>query len=318
MQKPVNPARLAAETRLKRRSEKRSDAAYIDAALGRADAKVLALFDLRFPIVPSADGTAAPLNWLSPHEVEAIAKPHEFVFLGEEEDGAPVFTCNLEPAQTAHAAAALETMKPLVDLRSLAMQGVLSEDELQVAVQARAIMAWHAVNRCCARCGGQIHSRDGGWRRHCRACGIDAFPRTDPAVIMLITSGGRCLLALHTRTPAANFYSTLAGYVEPGDDIEHAVRREVKEETGVEVGEVHYVASQPWPFPHSLMIGCWGEALSEELTLDAAEIVDARWFTREEAASMLAGRHPEGLEVPPSISIAHALIQGFVDGTLGG
>ena len=105
MQKPVNPARLAAETRLKRRSEKRSDAAYIDAALGRADAKVLALFDLRFPIVPSADGTAAPLHWLSPHEVEAIAKPHEFVFLGEEEDGAPVFTCNLEPDETAHATA---------------------------------------------------------------------------------------------------------------------------------------------------------------------------------------------------------------------
>jgi NAD+ diphosphatase len=112
--------------------------------------------------------------------------------------------------------------------------------------------------------------------------------------------------------------STLAGYVEPGDDIEHAVRREVKEETGVDVGEVRYLGSQPWPFPHSLMIGCWGEALGGALTIDHAELADARWFSREEVASMLAGRHPEGLEVPPALSIAHALIQSFMDGPVDG
>ena len=174
-----------------------------------------------------------------------------------------------------------------MDLRSLAVQGVLSEMELLIASQARALLAWHSVNRCCTRCGGLVRPHDAGWRRHCGACGLDAYPRMDPAVIMLITHGGRCLLGHEHRFPE-KLYSTLAGYVEPGDDIEHAVRREIKEEAGIEVGTVRYIASQPWPFPHSLMIGCWGEALSGELTLNTSEIADARWFSREEAASMLA------------------------------
>ncbi|MGC1586924.1 MAG: NAD(+) diphosphatase [Rhodomicrobium sp.] len=316
MHKPLVPPKLTAQTGLDRRSGKRTDAAYIGEARANPDAKVLALFDLRVPIVSSADRAEAQLHWLSFHKVQAIAKPSEFVFLGEEESGVPVFTCNFQPIQTVNAAAALEEMKPLVDLRSLAVQGVLSEAELLIASQARALLAWHAVNRCCTRCGGHVRSHDGGWRRHCGACSLDAYPRMDPAVIMLITRGDRCLMGREHRFPE-KLYSTLAGYIEPGDDIEHAVRREIEEETGINVGQVRYVGSQPWPFPHSLMIGCWGEALSEELVLDTAEIADARWFTREEAASMLAKSHPDGLEVPPAISIAHTLIQGFVDGALG-
>ncbi len=317
MHKPVIPPKLTAQTGLERRSDKRTDAAYIGEARANPDAKVLVLVDLRVPIVSSADRAKAQLHWLSFHKVQAIAKPSEFVFLGEEETGTPVFACNFQPFQTVNAAAALEVMKPLVDLRSLAVQGVLSEAELLIASQARAIMAWHAVNRCCTRCGGHVRSHDGGWRRHCGACGLDAYPRMDPAVIMLITRGDRCLMG-HEHRFHEKLYSTLAGYIEPGDDIEHAVRREIREETGINVGRVRYVGSQPWPFPHSLMIGCWGEALNEELTLCKAEIADARWFSREEAASMLANSHPEGLEVPPAISIAHTLIQSFVDGNLGG
>ncbi|MGO8952223.1 MAG: NAD(+) diphosphatase [Rhodomicrobium sp.] len=317
MQNSITPSKLTAETGLKRHGEKRTDANFIAAARANPNAKVLALFDLRVPIVPSDDRGTARLRWLSFHEVQAIAKPGEFVYLGEAQTGAPVFTCNFQPLQTIYAATALEGMKPLVDLRSLAMQGVLSEAELLIASRARAIMAWHAVNRCCTRCGGQVRSHDGGWRRHCGACSLDAYPRMDPAVIMLVTHGDRCLLGHEHRFPG-KLYSTLAGYIEPGDDIEHAVRREIKEETGIDVGQVRYIASQPWPFPHSLMMGCWGEALSEELSLDKTELADARWVTREEAASMLENRHPEGLEVPPPISIAHSLIKGFVDGTLGG
>jgi NAD+ diphosphatase len=112
-------------------------------------------------------------------------------------------------------------------------------------------------------------------------------------------------------------YSTLAGFIEAGDDIENAVRREIKEEVGIDVGDVRYVASQPWPFPHSLMIGCWGEALSDAIALDKTEIADARWFSREAAAAMLASARPDGLFVPPPISMAHTLIRGFVDGALG-
>ena len=214
------------------------------------------------------------------------------------------------------ASTALEALKPLVDLRSLALQGVLCEAELLIAAQARALLGWHALNRCCVRCGSLVRATEGGWRRSCPACGLDTYPRTDPAVIMCITHNGRCLLGHESRFPE-KMYSTLAGFVEAGDDIEHAVRREIKEEADIDVGEVRYVASQPWPFPHSLMIGCWGEALTDAIELDKTEIADARWFSREEAAAMLALAHPDGLFVPPAISMAHTLIRSFVDGALG-
>ena len=133
----------------------------------------------------------------------------------ERTKAAAVFACNLQPFQTAHASAAVEALKPLVDVRSLALQGMLSEAELLIAAQARALLGWHALNRCCIRCGARLHAADGGWRRVCPACGLDAYPRTDPAVIMLITHGGRCLLGHEHRFPE-KMYSTLAGFVEPG------------------------------------------------------------------------------------------------------
>lgn len=312
----TRPPILAAQKGLNRRGEKRADSKFVDAALTNPNARVLALFDLKVPIVPLAEGFTARIRWLSVQEAEAIAAPLDFVFLGEDETGAPVFACNFLPVQTAQAEATLEEMKPLVDLRSLALQGVLGEAELLAASQERALMGWISINRCCTRCGGLVRSADAGWRRHCGACGLDAHPRMDPAVIMLVSRGERCLLGSSPRFPE-KLYSTLAGFVEPGDDIEHAVRREIKEEAGIDVGEVRYVGSQPWPFPHSLMIGCWGEALSEELSIDSGEIADARWFSREEVASMLANRHPGGLIVPPRISMAHTLIRGFVDGAIG-
>jgi NAD+ diphosphatase len=317
MDRPLIFPTLGTQTALERRSGKRADAGYIAAARANAHAKVLALFALRVPIVPSPDPAQAGLRWLSFGEVQAIGNPGELVFLGEDETQAPVFTCNFEASGADPAEAAFEEMKPLVDLRSLARQGVLSETELLIASQARALLAWHGISRFCSRCGGRVRAEDAGWRLHCEACGLDTYPRMDPAAIMLITHGGRCLMGREHRFPE-KLYSALAGYVEPGDDIEHAVRREVKEETGIDVGQVRYLASQPWPFPHSLMIACWGEALNEEFTINAAEIADARWFSREEAASMLANCHPEGLEVPPAISIAHTLVRAFVDGNLGG
>lgn len=316
MQKLLRPPILSAQTGLNRRGEKRGDTKFVAAALKDGNTRVLALVDLKIPIVSSADRTKACIRWLSLAEAEAMAEPPEYVFLGEQESGAPVFACNFPPNLIAGHEENLERWKPLVDLRSLAVQAVLSETELLVAAQARAILGWHANHRCCGRCGAATAVADAGWRRKCTACGLDTYPRTDPAVIMLITRGERCLLGHEHRFPD-KFYSTLAGYVEAGDDIEHAVRREVKEETGIEVGEVRYVASQPWPFPHSLMIGCWGEGLTETIVIDKAEIADARWVSREEAAAMLANRHPEQLFVPPSISMAHTLISAFADGVLG-
>jgi NAD+ diphosphatase len=128
---------------------------------------------------------------------------------------------------------------------------------------------------------------------------------------MLITDGTRCLLA-HEHRYADKMYSALAGYIEPGEDVEHAVRREVLEETSIRVGEVKYHSSQPWPFPHSLMIGCIGRAETTEIAIDSGEIAEARWFTRDDARAMLERRHPEGLHVPGKQAIANALITSFV------
>ena len=313
---PIALPKLAAQTRLNRLGGKRGDAAYIEARSAAADTKVLALIDLKVPIVPAADGSRARMHWLSMAEAQALAEPEVFVFLGEDAEGAAVFACNMEPDRCARSRDEVEALTPVVDLRSLAVQGCLSEDELLIAAQARAILEWHSHTRCCARCGGSVHAAEGGWRRTCPACGLAAFPRTDPAVIMLITHAGRCLLGREHRFPE-KMYSTLAGFIEPGDDIENAVRREIKEEAGIDVGVVRYVASQPWPFPHSLMIGCWGEALNDAIEIDKTEIADARWFTREEAEAMLGQAHPDGLFAPPSISMAHTLIRGFVEGSFG-
>ena len=138
------------------------------------------------------------------------------------------------------------------------------------------------------------------------------FPRTDPVVIMLAIDGERCLLGRSGRF-AANSWSCLAGFVEPGETIEEAVRREVREEAGVVVGNVKYFRSQPWPFPSSLMIGCHARAISREITVDRNELEDARWFSRAEVAAMLVGRHPHGLTTPPPVAIAHHLIRAWVE-----
>ena len=177
--------------------------------------------------------------------------------------------------------------------------------------QARALAQWHENARCCGHCGGTTLVKDGGWRRKCWACGLEWFPRTDPVVIMLITDGERCLLA-HEHRYGNKMYSTLAGFIEPGEDIEHAVRREVLEETNIQVGEVKYHSSQPWPFPHSLMLGCIGRALTTDITIDAGEIAEARWFSKADVRAMLERRHPEELTVPGKHAIANALITTFV------
>ena len=149
---------------------------------------------------------------------------------------------------------------------------------------------------------------EAGYRRDCASCGGEHFPRTDPAVIMLVMTDDKCLLGSTGRF-AEGMYSTLAGFVEPGETFENAVRREVKEESGVEIGHVEYKFSQPWPFPANIMIGCFAEALTTKITFDTDELIDCRWFSKEEVQLMSTNQHPENLFVPPNISIASALIQ---------
>ncbi len=146
----------------------------------------------------------------------------------------------------------------------------------------------------------------------CTSCGAELFPRTDPVVIMLAVTPDRCVLG---RSPhfAPHMYSALAGFVEPGETIENAVRREIGEESGLGIGRVVYHASQPWPFPHSLMIGCFGEAITEEISFDGNELEDCRWFFRDEVRSIIAGDHPDGIRIPPAGAIAAHLIKAWAE-----
>ena len=199
-----------------------------------------------------------------------------------------------------------------IDLRSLAIQGVLDPRDLAALAQARSYLHWHAVNRFCGRCGGELTMLRGGVARGCAVCDIETFPRLDPVVIMLAIDGENCLLGRQALF-APGMYSALAGFMEPGETIEEAVRREIKEESGISVGRVAYHSSQAWPFPSLLMIGCHAEATTRHVERDATELEDCRWFSREEVRTMFSDAHPQGLKAPFPMAIAHHLITTFAE-----
>ncbi|MDF1873366.1 NAD(+) diphosphatase [Vannielia sp.] len=198
------------------------------------------------------------------------------------------------------------------ELRNL--MTALTPLEAEVAATARGIFGWHLSHGFCARCGAESDVSQAGWQRECPACRASHFPRTDPVAIMLITHGNSVLMGRSPGWPQG-MYSLLAGFVEPGETIEAAVRREVFEESGVRVGPVGYLASQPWPFPASLMMGCYGEATTTEITVDPNELEDARWFTREEMLDIFAGRN-EQVKPARRGAIAQFLIANWLADTL--
>ncbi|MEO0391436.1 MAG: NAD(+) diphosphatase [Pseudomonadota bacterium] len=190
----------------------------------------------------------------------------------------------------------------------------LSPRDAELAATARALIGWHDSHQFCARCGTRSDMVQAGWQRTCPNCGAHHFPRTDPVVIMLITHGNSVLIGRSPGWPD-NMYSLLAGFIEPGETLEAAVRREVFEESGVRVGPVSYLASQPWPFPASLMFGCHGQATSTEITIDPNEIEDAIWVSREEMADAFAGTHPR-IAAARKGAIAHFLLENWLADTL--
>ncbi len=206
----------------------------------------------------------------------------------------------------------------LIDYRSLGRQWLLSHEELGNAAYGGAMLAWHATNRFCASCGSPSQMKAGGAKRQCTSCDKEHFPRTDPVVIMLTVSGDICLLGRSHHFPPG-MYSALAGFVEPGETMESAVRRETFEESGIRVGKVTYHATQPWPFPHTLMIGCYGEALENAITRDENELDDCRWFTRDEVKAVLAEQGPtldDGSPqffFPPKMAIASRLLTDWAE-----
>ncbi|MEQ1689491.1 MAG: NAD(+) diphosphatase [Sphingopyxis sp.] len=258
------------------------------AAMGALSARLLRLDG----IDPLADEQGA-LVWGSLAEAVPGA---DLAFLGFEE-GCPRFV-------------ALPTPGPHIDARSRSAWRVLPRlrpDQAALYAAARSLVDWHGRHPHCSMCGALTAMAKGGWQRDCPSCGAEHFPRTNPVVIMLAEHEDRVLVGRQHAWPARN-YSALAGFVEPGESIEEAVRRELYEEAGVRAGAVRYVASQPWPFPSQLMIGCIASVPDRTLTLDASEIEAAMWVTRADVRSALAGDSDARMACPPPFAIAHTLL----------
>jgi NAD+ diphosphatase len=291
---------------LARVAERRSDTAFLAQCEADADAATFAIGGELVVLKKTANGFD-PL--FRPAEARALAATAENVFLGLA-GKAGRFGIALDHEATK----ALKGRPDLlvIDLRSIAVQGLVAPDQLAPLAEAKALLAWHARHRFCPNCGAPTNVSQAGWKRECPSCKVEHFPRTDPVVIMLAIDGDKCLLGRAGRF-VANMWSCLAGFVEPGESIEEAARRETMEEAGITCGEVKYFRSQPWPFPMSLMIGCHARATSSAITVDREELEDARWFTREEVVLMFRGEHPEGISIPPPIAIAHHIIRHWVE-----
>lgn len=306
---------LSAMTGLDRLNAKRRDMTHLANLLGSEQTCIVALVGTKPVIRSPPDRTSAALATFT-RDTCPGGPPHleDVQFLGiHTRTGQAIFVRSYSPPEAECIDPEGAFLSPAVDLRSLAMQGVLSSDDLAIAATAAALVNWHASSSFCGRCGSQTTSRDGGWLRYCSACDHSIFPRTDPVVIMLVTSGDQCVLARQATFPEG-MASALAGFLEPGETIEAAITRETEEEIGILVDEVRYLASQPWPFPHSLMIGCLATARHHPLTVDPDELESARWVPRAEVRQMLAGAHPLGIWVPGPHAIAHTLISHFAYG----
>jgi len=287
-----------------------------------------------------ADGGGVLAVWrgkplMNSETSEPVWLPHDHVVLNEA-DEAPVFLglddgharfaqdisqwepsevpdtlgAFFDPSEQAHP----ETEPHQVFCELRANMSRLGRRDAELVATAKAILGWHETHGFCASCGARTEIGQAGWQRDCDACGRHHFPRTDPVVIMLITNGNSVLMGRSPGWPEG-MYSLLAGFVEPGETIEAAVRREVMEEAGIEVGEVTYLSSQPWPFPSSLMFGCAGRALSEQIEMDPTEIEDAMWVTREAMADAFAGEHPVLMPARKG-AIARFLLENWLADTL--
>lgn len=298
---PPNPNAFARST-LDRAGHLRRDVEWLDAALKNGETQVVA-FHKHQPFLYE-DGPALLVRWLGgnvPGELGARGAP--LVFLGLDKNDTPHFACEIADRS------ALEGLGEFVDLRGSAPR--LEASALPILGCAKALFEWHARNGYCANCGGATLVVEAGWKRECPACKAEHFPRVDPVCIMLPVKGDKCCLGRQRVWPRG-MHSALAGFIEPGEAIEEAVARETQEEAGLKVVHVEVHSTQPWPFPHSLMIGAICEVENDDIKVDESELETARWFTRDEMRQMLAGKFP-GAFCPPPYAIAHQLIKTWAE-----
>lgn len=297
---------------LNRASEKRSDAAWVEARRRDPSSLILPMWRLQpFLVGPEKNDPPAELGLFRPGLFESLAAPDAAcVFLGLEGERA-LFALDISAASDPAETGPLAGFGHFREARAAAM--ALPMKDAAIMGQAKAMIDWHQRHGFCPNCGARTQLMDGGYRRLCSACGAEHFPRTDPVVIMLGVHGDACLVGRNKRFPG-RFFSALAGFMEPGETIEEAVRRELMEEVNLKVGAVRYVATQPWPFPSSLMIGCLAEAETRDFKPDGEEIAEARWLDRDTARRLLNGETDPDIAIPPAIAIAHHLIKAWAAG----
>lgn len=277
---------------LDRADRVRNDAEAYGALLGDWRARILGLDGLD-PLLASEGG----LLW---HSIAELTGSEELILLGLS-DGKPHFVPLVEADGGMFRSPAI--------WRALTM---LPAEDAAIYGTARSLIEWHNSHRFCGKCGSVTEMFRAGWGRKCGNCGKEHFPRTDPVVIMLAEYEGKALLGRQSRFPPGN-YSALAGFLEPGESIEEAVRREIHEEAGVTCGAVRYVTSQPWPFGGAqLMIACVADAKDDAITLDTDELEDAMWVTKEEARAALDNAEGRRFNAPPPFAIAHSLLKHWV------
>jgi NAD+ diphosphatase len=288
---------------LDRVAHRRGDAAWLAEHLTHPASRFVPVWRTRSLIVAGASSSAVRLDATA--AADLLAGGASVVFLGAAGEVAH-FALDLSHLDEGAVRAIAGPAEP-ADL--WAIGATLTRDDAAVLAHARALVTWHARHRFCGACGAATEARDAGHVRDCTnpACGATHFPRTDPAVIMLVTHGERCLLG-RQKSWADPVYSTLAGFVEPGESLEEAVAREVWEEVGVRLRDVVYHSSQPWPFPLSIMLGFTAEATSDALTIDGVEIADAKWLTRADVLNHEA----LGFRLPRKLSIARHLVDDWL------
>jgi NAD+ diphosphatase len=300
---------------LDRVSERRGDAAWLQARLDDPDTLAVALWNGK-PLVEDAPKSeegapdkAVRIAYLSIDLArEVAASDQRMLFLGLWK-GTAVFAFDLEGSPDP-ADGPLNGFGRFEDLRAIALR--LPGTDAAILATAKQMFEWRRRHGFCPNCGQPTLAIDGGWKRVCEACRTEHFPRTDPVVIMLPTFGERCLLGRQAIWPKG-MYSALAGFLEPGENIEEACAREIKEEAGLTAVSVHYHSTQPWPYPSSLMIGLMAEVSDDQATPDQTELEEVRWFTREETRAMLRNEIPDA-KAPGAMAIAHQLIKAWSEG----
>ncbi len=292
---------------LNRASEKRTDSNWIEAKRRDPSSLFFPMWRLE-PFLHGAEGTPPPmgLGMIPPEMADSIVRDDTIcIFLGLDGDKA-IFAVDVSSAENPANGGPLKGLGHFRDARAAGQ--MVSIRDAGIIAQAKAMIDWHQRHGFCPKCGAPTKIMDAGYRRLCDRCNSEHFPRVDPVVIMLATDGDACLVGRGKLFPPGMF-SALAGFIEPGETIEEAVRRELMEEASVQVGEVTYYATQPWPFPSSLMIGCFAKATSREIKVDENELAEARWIERGIARELVAGKRVDGMMVPPPIAIAHHLIK---------